>query len=416
MAQQGSTVVLMTDSSIGGGHWDWVGPAVEDRGLRGLGNGNHTVSFNVNGFVGRLWIEATLSSNPQTILPPEEPGIPNIDPYYVNPYGTWPQGPYPPQEGSIDVDDRLPRNLRFEDWYRYNGKLHQFPNGRPGWNNFLSLAGGTITTPGTGYAVGNTITLINVGGSQVAPAIITVMSVDGSGGVTSYSITNAGQFAIPPTSFLQLISSGSGSGFTLGDIAFGPFAGPGWNPDNRLEVGLTGGTITAPGNNYALGDKVTLAAVGGAQIFPAVIQVTSVNVSTGILTFSILNPGEFSSLPSSFVQSFTSGVGVGFTLGSPTFSPNPCPPGPDFNRDRGDWFPVWLTWDRPYLEYPGHGTLEANVYYNPGGTGFTGTDIVNFQGLFTFVRARLDRSYLIEPPTQLERQNFGKVVKILMSS
>lgn len=81
---------------------------------------------------------------------------------------------------------------------------------------------------------------------------------------------------------------------------------------------LTGGTISAGGTDYSVGDDIVLQAADGQQNATAVITVTT--VSTGAVTgFSIELTGAFNPTPTSFTQSSTSGSGTGFTLSSPTF-------------------------------------------------------------------------------------------------
>lgn len=125
-----------------------------------------------------------------------------------------------------------------------------------------SLSGGTIGNPGLGYSNGNIIVLANDSGTQVAAPSLTVTAVDGSGGVTSFSVAVPGSFSGLSTGFSQSSSSGGGTGFTL----------------------------TAPTYN---GNAVT--------------------------AFHVISAGDFTSPPSDFTQASTSGAGVGFTLGSPAY-------------------------------------------------------------------------------------------------
>jgi hypothetical protein len=75
----------------------------------------------------------------------------------------------------------------------------------------------TSATPagaGSGYAVGDTITL--AAGTFTLPAVVTVLSVDANGGVTSALVTAAGSYSVVPSSpAAQAATSGRGSGATF---------------------------------------------------------------------------------------------------------------------------------------------------------------------------------------------------------
>lgn len=68
-----------------------------------------------------------------------------------------------------------------------------------------------------------------------------------------------------------------------------------------------------------------------------------------------------------------------------------------------DWFPVQLSGTLPYAQYP------ANPAAPTGGHGDTVTDGWTFRGNFVWVRARVDRSYLVDTT------HVGNARKILMS-
>lgn len=69
-----------------------------------------------------------------------------------------------------------------------------------------------------------------------------------------------------------------------------------------------------------------------------------------------------------------------------------------------DWFPVNLTADTEYVQYP----FVPGQNRGEGQHGDTATDGWTFRGNFTFVRARVDRSYLTNT------QDVGNVREILM--
>jgi hypothetical protein len=74
----------------------------------------------------------------------------------------------------------------------------------------------TIGTAGTGYTAGDTVVVDN--GFNTIPVELTIGAVDGSGGVTSVAISNAGDYTEIPTNPVT-VTGGSGSGATF-DMTF----------------------------------------------------------------------------------------------------------------------------------------------------------------------------------------------------
>lgn len=76
-----------------------------------------------------------------------------------------------------------------------------------------------IVSAGTSYSVGDTVTL--AGGTATTSGMVTVGSVNGSGGITglqiqgSYNVTNQNSYTVEPTTFTQGATSGSGHGATF---------------------------------------------------------------------------------------------------------------------------------------------------------------------------------------------------------
>lgn len=75
-----------------------------------------------------------------------------------------------------------------------------------------------------------------------------------------------------------------------------------------------------------------------------------------------------------------------------------------------DWFPIMLSSMNPYMEYP----MNPNM---PSGTqGDTVLDSFVIQGNFVFVRARIDRDYVVPVPvTPDDLALLGSVSQILMN-
>ena len=66
------------------------------------------------------------------------------------------------------------------------------------------------STAGSGYVVGDTITLS--GGTYTTAAVVTVTEIDGSGGVVAATVTTIGAYTATQTSLSQGSTSGSGTG------------------------------------------------------------------------------------------------------------------------------------------------------------------------------------------------------------
>ena len=81
------------------------------------------------------------------------------------------------------------------------------------------LVDAALNAAGAGYAVNDTITL--AGGTATTKAVITVDAVDGGGAITDFSITNAGNYTVETTSFTQDSTSGGGTGATFNGALFG---------------------------------------------------------------------------------------------------------------------------------------------------------------------------------------------------
>lgn len=75
-----------------------------------------------------------------------------------------------------------------------------------------------------------------------------------------------------------------------------------------------------------------------------------------------------------------------------------------------DWFAVFLNGAKPYMQYPLK-PLEPT-----GITGDTFVDAFTFQGNFLWLRARVDRSFVVPvPTTDSEKSLLGSVRKILLN-
>ena len=160
---------------------------------------------------------------------------------------------------------------------------------------FTSLTGG-----GSGYAVGDTLTLTPTNSTNavvVTPAMIKVTGVS-SGAITSFDIINEGAYAVDgSTSFTQSTTSGSGSGATFGS--------PTW-------YGWMVVTTTPPIPNSYAGDSVWTNDASANRVNGTYRQIGANNIqghSYGFEGFYALT----STVPSNYTQDAT------FTGSSATF-------------------------------------------------------------------------------------------------
>ena len=124
---------------------------------------------------------------------------------------------------SIEPNHAVIYNVRENTWYDT-----ALPNGGRGAGIFPAVfrkplmsgvepqeaeaASVAVNAAGTGYAVGNTLTV--VGGLGQLDTELTVSTVDGSGGVTGVTISNAGQYAEIPANPVS-VTGGAGSAATF---------------------------------------------------------------------------------------------------------------------------------------------------------------------------------------------------------
>lgn len=134
----------------------------------------------------------------------------------------------------------------------------------------LSLA---VLAGGSGYAVGNTITLAVTGGTAVTAVVVTVTAVN-TGAVTAVSITTPGVYTAIAAAATQSATSGGGTGATF----------------NTLTWGVDSITVGTPGNNYTTAPISFTGGTGSgviatAQIDPAGATAAGGSVNEqGILT------------------------------------------------------------------------------------------------------------------------------------
>lgn len=126
----------------------------------------------------------------------------------------------------------------------------------------------TVSAPGTGFAVDDTLTL--TGGTFTTAAVIRVDTVDGGGGILTFSVITRGSYTVNPSSGAYT-TSGAGTGATLSSLIFGI---------NTVSVSNVGDYTVIP-DNPVLQDT-TSGSGSGAQF----------NVTWAVNTVEVLNGGE----------------------------------------------------------------------------------------------------------------------------
>jgi hypothetical protein len=162
-----------------------------------------------------------------------------------------------------------------------------------------------VGTAGTGYAVGDELTLS--GGTFTIAAVAEVLTVGGSGEVLTVRVRNAGIYQVAPTSDVAT-TGGTGSGCELTCT----FDNNGWTRLRATNVfgAAQSATVDDGGTGYVVGDTLTLS--GGTGHTAARFRVAS--VSSGVVTaVTVLDPGSYSAPPSSPVAT-TGGTGSGCEL------------------------------------------------------------------------------------------------------
>ena len=175
-------------------------------------------------------------------------------------------------------------------------------------------SGGSITAAGTGYAVGDILTVGSSGGR------ISVTTINASGGITGFAVNNAGSSYSASTgystSYYVSVSANTlaldASGIIKGSIfsATGDPAGAGatFTIASGATTLTTGGAIANAGAGYRVGDILTVA--GGSTL--GKITVGTISASGGILTFSVVSGSAGSGYTASTTYTTTA---IGTTAG-----------------------------------------------------------------------------------------------------
>lgn len=170
-----------------------------------------------------------------------------------------------------------------------------------------------INAAGTGYVVGDVLTV--AGGTSTYAATLLVTSVGGGGQVTGVRIQNGGAYTADPTLTGNSATGGTGSSATFNLT----MSGTGWTIDRR-EYRAARATVSAGGTGYTLNDVLTVS--GGTSVEAAKFKVASVSggvvtsvspVDPTVTTTDVDVSGRYTATPSN-PASTTGGTGSGCTL------------------------------------------------------------------------------------------------------
>lgn len=82
----------------------------------------------------------------------------------------------------------------------------------------------------------------------------------------------------------------------------------------------------------------------------------------------------------------------------------------ELHPTEADWFPIMLSSQHPYVEYPLNRIIPTDV------RGDSGVDSFVIEGNFVFIRARIDRSYVVPVPiTPDDIADLGSITRILLN-
>lgn len=165
----------------------------------------------------------------------------------------------------------------------------------------LQVVLATATAAGTGYQVGDVLTL--VGGTFVTAAKFGVSAVNVStGAITGFNITNTGDYTVIPTGSVSVTGGfGTGATFTL-SFGVGPvtLTNPGSGYVSDPAVTITGGS----GSGAVLTANVSIAPSRGVQIATYAGRVWIANANRTIIF----------SAPGSFTDFSSAGAGGSFVM------------------------------------------------------------------------------------------------------
>jgi len=177
-----------------------------------------------------------------------------------------------------------------------------------------------INAAGTGYVVGDILTVAGGTAEGSMTAQIEVLTVGGSGDITAVRVYQSGAYSGDPTTTANAVTGGTGSSATM-DLTM---ADTGWT--NRIKniaaatgpIEVASGNISDDGSGYAVDDIVTLNDTFSGTS-KAQFKVLTVGGSGQVLAIEVYDPGDYD-VYGSGSQPTTGGSGTGLLI-TPTFIP-----------------------------------------------------------------------------------------------
>lgn len=168
-----------------------------------------------------------------------------------------------------------------------------------------------VNAGGSGYAVGDVLT-IN-GGTTVnsLTAAVEVLTVSG-GAATSVRIARGGAYTVNPgTGATTTAETGAGTGCTIDTT----ISSLGWAVERRTQEAVSA-TVSSGGSGHAVNDQLTVHIGDGVQGGEGVDAVFNVDsVSSGAVTaVSLVTAGNYQESPSNAASTTSSGAGTGCEL------------------------------------------------------------------------------------------------------
>jgi hypothetical protein len=198
----------------------------------------------------------------------------------------------------------------------------------------MEALNGTVSAAGTDYDVGDTITI--TGGTYTTQAVLEVLTVNGSGGITSYKVDIPGEYTGLPSNPVSPASTsglGTGATFTLNWALLGAVvvdSGEGYDNTSTLVVTPGGGSSAtlAVGTTVAP-DKTTYTLSGGTDGIDNVTDATllgsdTLSPRTGM--YALSNSGASIGVLADADSSTTWSAQLEFGLRNGTFMGAVCPP------------------------------------------------------------------------------------------
>jgi len=177
-----------------------------------------------------------------------------------------------------------------------------------------------INAAGTGYVVGDILSVADGTVEGGMTAQIEVLEVGGSGEITSARIFNSGAYSVDPTTTGTGVTGGTGTGATF-DLTM---AATGWTNRIRNISSAVDPIVAGPvqnissGSGYVVGDVVTLN-TPFVKTSEATYRVDAVNVNGTPTLVSLVDGGSYRSFASGS-RGTTGGTGTGLNI-TPTFRP-----------------------------------------------------------------------------------------------